>query len=355
MNFQGATHVLHITSKQHTTAVAGLLELLHTSALADAYKFSTVELASTEIDWFQITHELRQAHVVLIHIPISVKTLPTIQEIGRLASRFGCSTVLVDSFYPLHAASAEGIQTQWQQWLFQAASQCVHCIASSSVVQGQWLQTFLDADQVKVIPACCDLNALRAIAPRTRSRDRLVAVAPGSQNMEDQGFDTILDAASRIRNLPIQILLAGNVPDMAELRSRAANVGNVWFVGPFEAEPLLFAAADIAILTPRRYPHSFEALRIKAAGKPAIVSQVDGLEHQFAACGLSIPAGNAAALARALHHVSTEVSQTQLHAWGQTGRASVQSAETDCISRWGRLLESMQYRYAVIQALKAVA
>lgn len=355
MNTQGATHVLHVTSKQHTAAISGLLDLLHASELTDTYQFSVVESNGTEIDWYHMTRALRRANVALVHIPVSVTTLPVIKEIGRLASSFGCSIVLVDSFYSPHATQANGIHPQWLQWLFQAASQCVHCIATSSVAQGQWLQTFLDACTVKVIPACCDLSALREIAPRQRLRKGLVAVAPGSQSMDAQGFDTILDAARRLHNLPIQILLAGSVPNMAALRSRAADIGNVWCVGPFETEPLLFAAADIAILTPRGCPHGLDALRIKAAGKPAIVSQVDGLDRQFANCGLSIPAGDAKALARTLRYVSTGVSQTQLHAWGLSGRASVRSVEADCIDRWSRLLESVNHQYAGMQPVRIVA
>ncbi|MEO1134780.1 MAG: hypothetical protein AAFX40_19025, partial [Cyanobacteria bacterium J06639_1] len=209
-------YVLHVTCRNPDAAVTDVLDLLHASDLSDTHTFGVLETDCSAIDWDAVTQEFRRACIAFIHIPVAIATLPTIQEFGRLAARFGCTTVLVDSVHSPSLTRAQGIQPQWLQWLFQAASQCVHCIATTSVAQGQWLQTFLDACKVKVVPACCDLSAFRAIAPRLRLPKGLVAVAPSSQGAEEQGFDTILEAARQLRDVPIQILIAGSVPHAAD-------------------------------------------------------------------------------------------------------------------------------------------
>jgi glycosyltransferase involved in cell wall biosynthesis len=148
-----------------------------------------------------------------------------------------------------------------------------------------------------------------------------------------QGLETVLDAAKQTRHLPhIKWILAGDGRQRAVLRSRIEIEDlrdTVAIVGPFPAEdmPALFRQADVLLVTLHRDPLFALTVPSKlqtylAAGRP-ILAATNGETARIveeAGAGISCPAGDAAALAKAAILLS-ELDASARQMMGEAGRS----------------------------------
>jgi len=137
----------------------------------------------------------------------------------------------------------------------------------------------------------------REIAARSAAAEGEHVLAAGRLTPE-KGFDDAIDAA-RIAGLPL--VIAGDGPQAAELRARAAGA-DVRFTGVLSATELaeLRSRAGAAIV-PSRYAEilPLAALEAMAAGVPLAAAAAGGLSEAVPEAGLYAP-GDAAALAERL-------------------------------------------------------
>jgi len=95
------------------------------------------------------------------------------------------------------------------------------------------------------------------------------------------------------------------------------------------------------VVIPSRWePWGNVCLEAKAAGKPVIVTAVDGLVEQVTDCGLVVAAENPEALAQAITQVSS-LDDAQIASWGRKGREAVRFSGDQYITAWGDLLEEV--------------
>ncbi len=160
---------------------------------------------------------------------------------------------------------------------------------------------------------------------------RAVAVYAGLHGIA-QGLGQVLDAAARIADATLDIVLVGDGPEKDALVARARDLGlaNVRFLDPVEraAMPELLAAADIAIACLARpllgaVPSKiYEAM---GAGRPLVL--VAGGEPaeivRRAGAGLTVAPGDVAGLAAALERLAGNPEERR-----EMGRQGRQAAET---------------------------
>ena len=203
-------------------------------------------------------------------------------------------------------------------WLTYEARRVITC---SAYMGWEVTRLFdLPPDKVDVLPngvdaAAWQVPAERAAAARRRwAGDGPLAVFAG-RLVYEKGVQDLLAAVPRLRRRypGFRLVVAGRGPLAGELRerARALRLGRaVRFAGfvPDAELAALVAAADCAVVPSRYEPFGLVALEAAAAGTPVVASDVGGLREVVAhrRTGLSVPVGDAAALAEAMGELLTD-------------------------------------------------
>ena len=192
--------------------------------------------------------------------------------------------------------------------------------------------------RVERIVLASNLSPLLALPIRPPARP-LVLAAFGRFHPQ-KGFDVLLAAMRLLPRGKVRLLIAGGGPDEAALRAQSAGLDDVTFVGPRSDIAGFLAECDAVLIPSRWEPLGLVAQEAKAAGKPVIVSRVDGLTEQAEGCGLLVGPENPAALAAAITQLSALPDET-LRAWGAHGRATVADAMEESVRGWQKLLADL--------------
>lgn len=168
-------------------------------------------------------------------------------------------------------------------------------------------------ERVTVLP-----NAAPPLPPlpgRDEARERLgvdgAVLAFAGRITKQKSLGVALDALARVED--VSLLVAGDGPDLPEVRLRAAQLdldGRVRFLGPLGRDEVLelFRAADASLLTSswENFPHTVvEAL---AVGTPVIATRVGGVPElvRDEENGLLVPPGDVDAVASAVRRLIGE-------------------------------------------------
>jgi glycosyltransferase involved in cell wall biosynthesis len=179
------------------------------------------------------------------------------------------------------------------------------------------------ARNVVVVHNWADGGAIEPIAPsRSRYRqrrawgDKLVVLYSGNHGLAHE-FDTVLEAAARLKDEPVVFAFVGGGPRLGELRDAVARqqLPNVECDAPVARDALgdLLAAGDVHLVTLRpRLPGLLVPSKIYgilAAGRPTIyVGPPEGEAHAIVTrgCGTSIANGDVDGLVRAIRAYSRD-------------------------------------------------
>lgn len=128
--------------------------------------------------------------------------------------------------------------------------------------------------------------------------------------VERKGIDVLLTAVAELVSRGVRpiVWIAGDGEERQELKRQGLElglVGCVHFLGHRRDSADLLNACDIFVLPARREGLGVSALEALAAGRPVVASRVGGLAEVVidGECGLTVPPGDAPALARALERV----------------------------------------------------
>ncbi len=151
--------------------------------------------------------------------------------------------------------------------------------------------------------------------PRSHAAEGTYALATG-RLVEEKGFDTAITAAQAAS---VPLVIAGDGPDEARLRSLAANQASaeVRFAGRVSPDELAGLRAGAAVvLAPSRWeePCPYSVLDALAAGVPVLVSDRGGLPELVGPEGI-VPGGDLAAWTAALSEL-----------WGDPGLRAARGA-----------------------------
>jgi len=210
-------------------------------------------------------------------------------------------------------------------------------VVAVSQAQGKWMlvNRLVSLDKLIVIQQCRVLKDFLAITFKP-TQNPLFLAAYGRFCFQ-KGFDVLLQAMKLIPHLPIKLRIGGEGVQEKELKQLAQGFENIEFVGRIDDVPSFLQSSDVVVIPSRWEPWGNVCLEAKAAGKPVIASNVDGLTEQVQNCGLLIPADDPKALAKAIEHF-VSLPQTQLEAWSSNGRKSVEGAWEQYLSQWRALL-----------------
>jgi glycosyltransferase involved in cell wall biosynthesis len=225
------------------------------------------------------------------------------------------------------------------RWCYHLADRVV------AISQGQanWMQQnhLVHPHKLQMINQCPNLDRFLTL-PENERNERLVLAAYG-RFCTQKGFDTLLQAMQLLPEINVHLNIGGSGVDEAVLHKMAKGLPRIKFWGAIDDQvPTFLSAADVVIIPSRWEPWGNVCIESRAAGKPIIASDIDGLSEQVQNCGLLIPPDNPQALASAIQRVvSAPVSQ--LETWGHNARASVHLAWETYLEKWRSLLwETLQ-------------
>lgn len=158
-----------------------------------------------------------------------------------------------------------------------------------------------------------------------------------------KGFDRLLRAVRSLPGIRLRLELVGDGPLRQELETLARGDRRIRITGPSDDIAARLSDCDAVVIPSRWEPWGNVCLEARAAGRPVLVSGVDGLPEQVPDCGLIVPAADAeeaaavAALAGALESLCATPAD-RWRRWSQAGRSSALSSWGDYLEGWRQLL-----------------
>jgi glycosyltransferase involved in cell wall biosynthesis len=210
-------------------------------------------------------------------------------------------------------------------------------VIAISQAQANWMQQYdlVAPQKLTLIRQCPKLETFLAV-PNKVIQQPLIVGAYG-RFCQQKGFDVLLKAMRSLPSQTVQLYLAGYGEDEALLRELAQGQSNVKFLGTAKDVPAFLQTCDVIAIPSRWEPWGNVCVEARAAGKPIIASDVDGLSEQVKSYGVLVPPDEPEKLAEAIVTFSA-LSAEILSAWGQQARDSVSDAWDIYLNQWETLL-----------------
>jgi glycosyltransferase involved in cell wall biosynthesis len=228
-------------------------------------------------------------------------------------------------------------------------------VVGVSAAQATWLAEVacLSQDKIRAINPHTDLSALRALPPPLHQLRPLRLGAYG-RYVPQKGFDVLIEAMRLVPPHIATLCLAGLGPNEAALRAQAAGLAHVHIQGIISSPADFLSGVDAVVLPSRFEAFGNVGLEARAAARPIIVTNVDGLEGQaLPQPELRVPPELPSALAKSIIWLA----QQDVARLGAQARASADGAELHTIEGWNRLFLELEPRCAALNqnARKTVA
>ena len=229
--------------------------------------------------------------------------------------------------------------------MLRLAYRLADAVVAVSHGQAAWMREaeLLPNDKLFIIPPAVDYQALMQIPTPVRDRSRPLRLAAYGRYCQQKGFDVLIDAMRRLPAESVTLTLAGYGPDEQALRDRAAGMPNVTVGGPIDDLGRFLTMHDAIVVPSRWEAFGLVALEARAAARPIVVCDVDGLSEQVAERhGFGIRAESAEQLAQGIQ----ELEGCNLKVMGRCSRQSVEYSFRDHVHSWG----SLMHRHAAPEA-----
>ncbi|MDV7144007.1 glycosyltransferase family 4 protein [Tropicimonas sp. TH_r6] len=213
--------------------------------------------------------------IIISHLSVSWRTLPMLMA---LRARYAGLPLIhfEHSYTEAFTATRVPRQKRFMTLLRTAYSLFDHVVAVSEA-QGRWMRQrkLVRADALRVIPSCVDLAPFLTLEP-VYSQPRTIG-AIGRFDTQ-KGFDILIKAFRATSNPDLRLRLIGDGVDRTELEALAAGDTRISFAG-YQKDPVAaMATLDVVAMPSRWEAYGLVALEARAAGRPLLVSPVDGLK-----------------------------------------------------------------------------
>ncbi len=272
--------------------------------------------------------------IAIVHFTANWKKLRWLAEL-RLFGGFA-RIILIEHTYTAGYEQSEVKPKRRFRQMLKIAYNLADTIVAVSHAQRSWIyeHKLAPIDKVVAIPQSRDCDALLEIPPVHRSEGPLQIRAFGRFHKQ-KGFDLLLAAMSRIPSHVAELKLAGTGPDDALLHGLAEACPNVEICRPFESPAAFLREADIVAIPSRWEAFGLVGTEARAAGRPILAANVDGLRDQLTSHGFSHAPGNVASIVRAIYKAAAV---SNLQECGTHAQAAASQEYPSMIARWADLL-----------------
>ncbi|MCG9728702.1 glycosyltransferase family 4 protein [Shewanella sp. Isolate13] len=150
-----------------------------------------------------------------------------------------------------------------------------------STAQASWLEErgILAKEKMVLVGQAKELSRFIALPSRpTVLPLKLLAYGRLSQQ---KGFDLLIQAMAKLASDSVSLTLAGVGEDESLLSKLAASIPHVRLIGEVQDVPRLLDTIDVVVIPSRWEPFGLTCLEAIAAGKPVVLTALDGLEDQL--------------------------------------------------------------------------
>ena len=320
--------ILHVLLDRNVGGVTASVNSLLRSPLSDKFDF----LMLTPEEVFSQGSKLKP-DLIVVHDACSWKFIFTLL---RLRSR---SKLIIQEHHYSEAFETINVPSKWRfRLMLKLAYSIANRVIPVSYAQMNWMleHKFLNHRKLIVIPQCRFLDDFLAL-PAKPLGERLILGVYGRFS-EQKGIDILLKALREMPDLDLELLIGGYGENEELLRQIAEGDRRIQFMGQLNNVPQFLKICDVIVIPSRWEPWGNVCLEAKAAGKPVIVTRVDGLVEQVDRCGLVVGA-NVEEIKEAIAKVVYihKTSPQTLLDWGDNSRESVRGAWERYLAEWAAL------------------
>ncbi len=322
--------IINLISDERMGGIKTSLSSLMDSRLKERFEFAIASLhrAKASIRNFQ-------PDIILVHDACSWKILPRLLVLKFLKQK--SKLIIQDHHYSAAFERSQVPSLSRFRLMLKLCHWCADRVLVVSHAQAAWMLKHQLVRRSKITTIQQGLNCDRFLGlPLKPITKHLIFAAYGRFDAQ-KGFDILLQSCKLIPQIDFHLKIAGYGSDEDLLKRLAEGNPKVQFVGKIDDVPSFLADCDVVIIPSRWEPWGNVCLEAKAAGKPIIVSAVDGLVEQAQGIGLLVPPDNPQVLAQAIVQIC-EMLPEDLSAWGINGRESVRNAWDQHLTAWEALL-----------------
>lgn len=302
------------------------MQSLVSSRLSDRYDLSI----SNRNDALYLKFQPNPVDAIVFNLGCSWSELPNLWLLGR-----GRTKIIIresnycEGFERLQIPSVERFRL-----MLKLSYQCADRVIAVSHAQANWMRTHRLVADAKLMEIASCPNVERMFSVPAKVRGHPLVLGAYGRFAPQKGFESLVRAMGQLPAERFQLLLGGSGELESDLKHLAAQANNIHFLGRITDVPEFLAKCDAVIIPSCWEPSGNVLVESKAAGKPTIVSDVDGLPEQIDRCGLVVPPNDPTQLAEAIASLPTR----DLESWGRRARASVTKAWETHVCHWESLL-----------------
>ncbi|MCR9125881.1 MAG: glycosyltransferase family 4 protein [Rhodobacteraceae bacterium] len=273
-----------------------------------------------------------RADVIVSHLAINWRALPGL--IGLRARHAACPVIHVEHSYTEAFAALNVPHKRRFHTLLRTAYALFDRVVAVSAAQGAWLsgRNLVAAERLRVIRSCVDLGEFTEVPAPARPRRVIGAIGRLSPQ---KGFDRLIEAFRKLPDNDVELHVHGEGSERAALEALAEGDPRVRFMGFAGDLAAVYASVDAVAMPSRWEAYGLVALEARAAGRPVLVADVDGLRDHRGA-GVLLPGqGGRADLTEGLRDLLA------MPDTAAEGRASAARAMADFRTGWAALLSEV--------------
>ncbi|GGE62431.1 glycosyltransferase [Actibacterium pelagium] len=272
-----------------------------------------------------------RADIIVSHLSISWRSLPKL--ISFRARHATTPLVHVEHSYT-EAFTALNVPSRARFYtLLRTAYALFDRVVAVSEAQGEWLRNraLVRAQALRVIASCVNLDRFRSLPRSNAAPTRFGAIGRLDRQ---KGFDLLIDAFRAVPNPSLRLDIFGDGPELPALKSQAAGDPRIHFRGHSASPEAAIASVDAVLMPSRWEAFGLVALEARSAGRPMVLTKVDGLADQ-ATDGVTTLKGHvASAWSDAIAALSKQAPQGDI-------AASTANAEAVFAEGWSSLISEL--------------
>jgi glycosyltransferase involved in cell wall biosynthesis len=319
--------ILFLISDKKMGGVMTMVDSLTRSSLSKRFDFKTVCMDANEA-----IHERVIPDVVVINKACTWKRIPNL--LWLYIRKRKTKVVIIEHHYTAGFETHQVPDKQRFRLMLKISYALADRVVAVSDAQADWMfkNNLVAWDKLYQINPAVKLKDFLEVSDRQPRTE--IHLAAYGRFCQQKGFDILLEAMKLIPQQTVNLYLGGEGPDKDDLKELALGLNHVKFCGQIEDVPEFLEGCDAVVISSRWEPFGLVCMEAKAAGKPVIASDIDGLREQVRDCGVLVPPEDPVKLASAI----ASLGESDLLTWGQNGRNSVKDAREQFLTQWENFL-----------------
>lgn len=271
-----------------------------------------------------------EGDIIVSHLTLSWRRLPWL--IALRATHAGVPLIHVEHSYSEAFTSLNVPRPGRFKTLLTTGYSLFERVVAVSEAQGKWMlgAGLVAPECLHIVPSAVDVSPYLAL-PAVQGPVRVLGALGRLERQK--GFDMLIEAMTACENPNLRLQIFGDGSEGTRLRQLAEGDLRIKFMG--HRDPVTAMASVDTVLMPSRWEaYGLVALEARAAGRPLLVSPVDGLQDHVAG-GATAVDGNARAWTRAITALDTAVDTHRL----ERARTDAAQATARFARNWATLLD----------------